>query len=92
MFKVTVELSDRSTLTCSTNHSVSIPERFQWDFWDHIFSICSVSNRGHRHGVMAAWWFSSCCFAVESAWLDICELLTFIRPFRDIPNRAHPLA
>lgn len=47
--------------------SVSIPEAAQWDFWDDIFSICSVSKHGDRHGVMAAWCFSS----AGLAWLDI---------------------
>lgn len=59
--------------------NVSIPEAVQWDFWNDIFSICSVSEHGDRHGVMAAWCFSS-------AELAICELLTFIGSLRHIPN------
>lgn len=67
--------------------SVSIPEAVQWDVWDDIVSICSVSKHGDRHGVMAVWFFSS----AELAWLDICELLTFIGSLRHIPNDTQAL-
>ena len=61
----------------SPKNNTPIAEAGQWDIWD---DICSVSNGGDRHGIMAAW-----CFAAELAWLDICELLTFISSFKDIP-------
>lgn len=69
-------------------YSVSIPKAVQWD---DIFSICSVSNAATD---LESWLpgASSHGFSAELAWLDICEFLTFIRFFGDIPNNTHPLA